>query len=312
MVNTKVVVIGAGNVGGSFLYAAINQGIASSYGIIDNNKKLREGQILDFEDSIWNSQKDFRIFTCDYQDLKDADFVIITAGSSQNNAKSRLDGIEKSIAMMKNIAKQVKKSGFKGFTIIASNPLDIMVYTYLKITKISKNKVIGTGTLLDTARLRILISQKLQVSPKSVEAFTLGEHGDTSFSIFSEIRIGGVPFKNLEKIHGINSSNYESLLDDVVRKRGFEIVSRKSSTNYGIGQALTKILSAIVYDSQEVLPISTYLEGEYGYNDVCISVPAIVGKDGVQKILEHPMNKKERQKFKKSIEFIKSFNKQYV
>lgn len=312
MKNVKVVLVGSGAVGTSFLYSAMNQGLSGSYGIIDVIKDARDGNVLDFEDVIWRNQRDFKVYGADYKDLKNTEYLVITAGRPQKPGETRLQLIEGNVQIMKEIAKNVKASGFKGYTIIASNPVDIMTYTYWKTTGFPKNKVIGSGTILDTARLRYFISEKTGVSPKSVQAFILGEHGDSSVVAYSQIKIEGIPFAELESIHKINASNYEKILEEPVRQKAYEIINRKKATFYGIGSSLASIVRAIMDDSGEVLPTSALLEGQYGIKDVYTGVPTIINKNGADKILEIKLNKKEKSKFDKSAKLLKEYIKKYV
>lgn len=312
MKNAKVVLIGSGAVGTSFLYSAMNQGLSGSYGIIDVIKDARDGNVLDFEDVIWRNQRDFKVHGVEYKDLKNTKYLVITAGRPQKPGETRLQLIEGNVQIMKEIAKNVKASGFKGYTIIASNPVDVMTYTYWKTTGFPKNKVIGSGTILDTARLRYFISEKTGVSPKSVQAFILGEHGDSSVVAYSQIKIEGIPFAELESIHKINSSNYEKILEEPVRQKAYEIINRKKATFYGIGASLASIVRAIMDDSGEVLPTSALLEGQYGIKDVYTGVPTIINKNGADKILEIKLNKKEKTKFEKSAKLLKEYIKKYV
>lgn len=312
MKKINVISIGSGAVGNSFLYSAINQGLSGSYGIIDINKKVRDGNVLDFEDASWTNQRTFNIYSAEYKDLKNADFVVISAGRPQKPGETRLQLVEGNVAIMHEIATQVKKSGFKGIAIIVSNPLDIMTYAFWKYSGLPKNKVIGSGTTLDTARLRHYIGSRAGVSPKAIQAYVLGEHGDSSVVAFSQIKIESVPLKKLEKIHKITESNYEKLLEEPVRRKAYEIIDRKGATYYGIGNCVAGILRAIIDDSNEVLPVSTYLNGEYGVKDIFTGVPSVLTRDGVKMILELDLNSKEKKKFSESIKILKQFVNKYV
>ncbi|WP_033159781.1 L-lactate dehydrogenase [Mycoplasmoides alvi] len=312
MKKINVISIGSGAVGNSFLYSSINQGLSGSYGIIDINEKIRDGNIWDFEDASWTNQRTFNIYKAEYKDLKDAEFVIISAGRPQKPNETRLQLVEGNVHIMKEIAKQVKNSGFKGIAIIVSNPVDIMTYTFWKYSGLPKNKVIGSGTTLDTARLRHFIGSRASVSPKAVQAYVLGEHGDSSVVAFSQIKIEGVPLSKLEKIHKINSKNYEKLLEEPVRKKAYKIINNKGATYYGIGNCVAAILRSIIDNSYEILPVSTYLNGEYGFKDIFIGVPSVLTRDGVKMILEIDLNNKEKKKLFESIKILKEFVVKYV
>ncbi len=312
MKKLNIVSIGAGQVGCSFLYACINQGLGGNYGIIDINEKTKDGNVLDFEDASWTNQRSYNIAAVDYKDLKEADFIVISAGRPQKPGETRLQLIESNVGVMKTIAKSVKASGFKGIAIIISNPLDIMTYTFWKFSGLPKARVIGTGTTLETARLRFAIGKAAGVSPKAVQAFVLGEHGDSSVVAYSQIHIEGIPFKQLEKVHKITNSNYEKVLEEPVRRKAYEIINRKGATFYGIGNCAAGIIRAIQNDSNEIFPVSTFLSGEYGASDVFAGVPSILTRDGVKTVLEIELNSKEKKKFDESIKILKSYIKKYV
>lgn len=312
MKKINVISIGVGMVGNSFLYSAIVQGLAGNYGIIDINEKLRDGNVLDFEDARWMNERDYNVYAATYKDVKNADFLIISAGRPQKPNETRLQMIEDNVLIIKEIATKVKASGFKGIAIIVSNPVDVLTYAFQKYSNLPYEKVIGSGTILDTARLRHIIGKKVGISPKSIQAYIIGEHGDSSLVAFSQIKIEGVPFKKIEKLHDITEKNYEKILEIPVHKKAYEIIQRKGSTFYGIGNSVAGLLRAIVSDSNEVLPVATYLNGQYGVKDVYIGAPAIVNRDGVKMVLELDLNEKEKQKFKNSVKIIKDYNKKYI
>lgn len=308
----NVVLIGAGAVGASFMYSAMVQGLAGNFSIIDLNKKLRDGNVLDYEDAIWMNERNYNVSVAEYKDLNDADFLVIAAGRAQRPGETRLQLIEGNVKIMQDIATNVKASGFKGITIILSNPLDVMTYAFWKYSGLPAHKVIGSGTILDTARLRHYIATRTGVATKSVQAFVLGEHGDSSVVAYSQIQIEGIPLKKLAKLHKITDANYEKLLETPVRRKAYEIINCKGATYYGIGNCAAGLLRSLISDSNEILPVSVYLNGEYGAKDVFIGVPAVVNRDGVKMILELDLNAKEKRKFSQSVKIIKDLNKKYV
>ncbi|MGZ9429075.1 L-lactate dehydrogenase [Mycoplasma sp. 480] len=302
---TKVILVGAGAVGASFLYSAINQGLAAKYGIIDKFEGPRDGNVLDLEDAIVPSVRKYEVFSANYSDAKDADIVVITAGRPQLPGETRLEMVKDNSLIMKDIAKQIKDSGFNGITIIASNPVDILTYVYLKETGFDPKKVIGSGTILDTSRLKQLLSKKTGVSTSNIEAFVIGEHGDSSLINYSTFKIAGLPFSKYEEKSGVNASNYEEELEKPVYTKAYKIIERKRATFYGIGACLAQIVRVIQEDSNAVLPLGVYLNGEYGASDVVIGVPAIVGSEGIKEIVNLDLNDKEKAKFANSVRIVK-------
>ncbi|WGI36797.1 L-lactate dehydrogenase [Mesomycoplasma lagogenitalium] len=305
MKETKIILIGCGAVGTSFLYSAINQGLASEYGLIDKFEGPRDGNVLDLEDAISPSPRKYNIYATDYSNIKDADILVITAGRPQAPGETRLEMVKDNSLIMKEIARNVKESGFNGITIIASNPVDVLTYVYLKETGFDSNKVIGSGTSLDTARLKRLLSLKTGVSTDNINAYVLGEHGDSSLVNYSSFKIGTLPFSKYEEKTGINPSNYEELLEKPVYQKAYRIIERKRATFYGIGACLAEIVRNIQEDSNKILAVGAYLENQYEVNDVVTGVPAIIGKDGIKEIVELELNEKELNKFKKSVKIVK-------
>ncbi|AGX89250.1 L-lactate dehydrogenase [Mycoplasma parvum] len=307
----KVAVIGCGAVGSSFLYSAIHQDLASEYGIIDYNNELAKGQALDLEDSTLFFKAQSKVRAIDYCDLQDYDYVVITAGRPQKPEETRLQMVRDNVEIIRVIAEKIKDSGFSGIVLICSNPVDVLTHAFRQMSGLPTNKVIGSGTVLDSSRLLIKISTSLKVSPNSIEgAYVLGEHGDSSLVTFSQIRVGGRTINRCEEDHFEGSpfccSDYEEKLEKEVRRKAYEIISRKRATHYGIGAALAKILSAFIYDTNEVLPLSVGLNGEYGLSNVTLALPTIVGKEGIKEIIVFPLSDKEEKKLIESAKIISS------
>lgn len=300
----KIILVGAGAVGCSFLYSAMNRGLASEYGIIDVNKQNVEGQVLDFEDGSAPMDYPFNVFAASYKDCKDADIVVITAGRPQLPGETRLNMVEGNAVIMKDIAENIKKSGFKGITVIASNPVDILTYVYQQVTGFDKKTVIGSGTSLDSARLTREISKRLNIAPQSIQAYVLGEHGDSSCSAFSVATVGGLPLSYFAKKGRINEKEYPKIHEYVWRK-AYEIIDRKRATFYGIGVNLANICENIIRDSRKVLAIGAYLDGHYKNKGVYTGVPAVIGADGIQEIIELPISPAEQKQFDKSVKQLK-------
>ena len=298
----KIVLIGAGAVGTSFLYAAINQNLATSYEIIDVFENFSIGNKLDLEDVIASNQASFKISKGSYQSCKDADIIVITAGKPQKPNQTRLDLLLDNSRIIKDIALKIKASGFKGITIIASNPVDVITAVYQKITGFDKNKVIGSGTILDAARLSCEISKHLHVSPRSISAYVIGEHGDSSVSVLSNIKINGIDLNLFSEKLNLDFLND---LNNIVRKKAYQIIKLKRATFYGIGAALAKIVRLILSDSDEICVVGAKLE-KYGYTNIYAGVPAIINKNGIKEVIKLTLNKEEEVNFHKSLKILES------
>lgn len=306
MKSRKIILIGAGAVGCSFLYSAINRGIASEYGIIDINETNVDGQVLDFEDAIAPSDYPYTVYRASYKDCKDADIVVITAGRPQLPGETRLNMVEGNALIMKDIALNIKKSGFKGISVVASNPVDILTTIYQDITGYDKKTVIGSGTSLDSARLTLEIAKRIEVAPQSIAAYVLGEHGDSSVSAFSVATVGGLPLSFFAKQKRINEKEYPKIHEYVWRK-AYEIIDRKKATFYGIGANLANICENILKDTKKVMAVGAYLEGQYKNKGVYTGVPAVIGINGIQEIIELPISSSEQKQFDKSVNQLKTY-----
>ena len=300
----KIILVGAGAVGCSFLYSAMNRGLASEYGIIDVNKANVEGQTLDFEDGSAASDYPFNVFAAEYSDCKDADLVVITAGRPQLPGETRLNMVEGNAKIMKEIATNIKQSGFKGITVIASNPVDILTLIYQEVTGFDKKTVIGSGTSLDSARLTREISKRINIAPQSIQAYVLGEHGDSSVSAFSVATVGGLPLSHFVKNKRIDESEFPKIHEFVWRK-AYEIIERKRATFYGIGVNLANICENIIRDSRKVLAIGAFLEGQYKNSGIYTGVPAVIGVNGIEEIIEFTLSDAEQKQFDNSVKQLK-------
>ncbi|UUM19821.1 MULTISPECIES: L-lactate dehydrogenase [unclassified Mycoplasma] len=301
MKNLKIAIIGSGQVGMSFMYACFNQGLGSEFGIIDVNEKLQKGNVLDLQDSIGNAPINVKVVKASYEDLKDYDFIFISAGRPQKVGETRLQLLSSNAQIMKSIGTSVKESGFKGITLIASNPVDIMTAVYHHATGFEKNKIIGSGTILDTSRLKFAIAQQYGVSSHDVQAYVIGEHGDSSVSVISSARIAG--FK-LEKFSTGNVEEELKQVEQDVRERAYRIIETKGATYYGIGNGIANILKQVLYDTKAILPVGALLQGQYGIKDIVFGTPCVLGKNGIEKVLEAKLSEKEHEKLTKSAEVI--------
>ena len=304
MKDSKVILVGDGAVGSSFAYASTILGIGRELGIIDINEKKAEGDAMDLSD-VLSFTNPKQIYKADYSDCKDAEVVVITAGIPQKSGESRLDLIEKNLKIFKDMIGQIVDSGFDGIFLVASNPVDILTYATWKYSNFPANKVIGTGTTLDSSRFKKEIANLIGIDPRSVEAFIMGEHGDSEFAVWSHTNVGGMPLYEWVKIH--SETDEKELLDtfEKVKNAAYEIIDKKGATFYGIGMALARIVEAIINDQNSVFSTSSYLEGEYGLDDIFIGVPSVIGKDGVKWVLEVPLTDTENERMQESVKTLK-------
>ena len=304
MKDSKVILVGDGAVGSSFAYASTILGIGRELGIIDINEKKAEGDAMDLSD-VLSFTNPKQIYKADYSDCKDAEVVVITAGIPQKSGESRLDLIEKNLKIFKDMIGQIVDSGFDGIFLVASNPVEILTYETWKYSKFPANKVIGTGTTLDSSRFKKEIANLIGIDPRSVDAFIMGEHGDSEFAVWSHTNVGGMPLYEWVKIH--SETDEKELLDtfEKVKNAAYEIIDKKGATFYGIGMALARIVEAIINDQNSVFSTSSYLEGEYGLDDIFIGVPSVIGKDGVKWVLEVPLTDTENERMQESAKTLK-------
>ncbi len=301
---SKIVLVGTGNVGMSYAYAQLNQGGVNEIVLIDLDKKKALGEALDLNHGVSFAKTPIKISAGEYSDCKDADIVIITAGTAQKEGESRLDLLSRNAKIMKSITTDVVASGFTGIFLIASNPVDIMATIVLKASGFNSHKVIGSGTTLDSSRLRYELGKKLDVDFRNIHSYVLGEHGDTEFVTWSKTQVSVKPLKYLVAEKLLNGNDLLDI-EKGVRESAYEIIEAKGSTHYGIGMALVRIVSAIINDENSILPLSTYLDGEYGFSGAHISVPAIINRNGIQKIIDLDLNADEIAKFRHSFNTLK-------
>ncbi len=294
--NNKVVLIGCGNVGMSYAYALLNQRTnVNELVLIDINKDRVDGEVMDLNHCLAFAPSKIEIKSGEYKDCSDATLVVIAAGANQAPGETRMDLINKNSKIFKSIVSEVVDSGFNGIFLVATNPLDVMTYLTWKYSGFDTSKVMGSGTSLDTARLRYLIGEKIGVSPKSVHAYIVGEHGDSEFVPWSNVTVAG------QEISKFLDEDELEQIESEVRNAAYEIINRKGATYYGIGMALVMITNAILSDEDRIITVSNYdsLDGIY------IGLPAVVNKQGVKERFYIELNEKENEKLKKSIGVIK-------
>ena len=278
----KVVLVGTGFVGMSMAYAMLNRGGVNELILIDIDKDKTIGEEMDLSHGLPFAPQKMVIKAGDYDECKDAEVVVITAGIAQKPGQTRLELTETNTKIMKSITKSIMASGFNGVIVVASNPVDIMTYVVAKVSGLPKNKVIGSGTVLDTARLRYIMAEYLNVSSKNIHAYVMGEHGDSSFVPWNHAYVGCKKISDVMKDNNHPMDDLEKIHKDVVNA-AYEIINKKKATYYGIGVALSRLVKAILEDEHGILTVSAYLkDGEYGQDDIYIGVPAIICSDGIR------------------------------
>lgn len=308
----KVVLIGTGFVGMSMAYSMLNRGGVNELVLIDIDKDKTVGEEMDLSHGLPFAPQKMMIKSGDYDDCKDAQVIVITAGIAQKPGQTRLELAETNIKIMKSITQNIMKSGFDGVIIVASNPVDLMTYVVAKVSGLPKNQVIGSGTVLDTARLRYIMSDYFKVSSKNIHAYVMGEHGDSSFVPWNNAYVGCKNVKDVMKDNNHPMEDLEKIHYDVVNA-AYEIINKKKATYYGIGMALSKLVKAVLDNENSILTVSTYLkDGEYGQDDIYIGVPAIIDNKGVRELLKIDLTKEEQEKLDNSCRIIKEMREQSI
>ncbi|WP_033167911.1 L-lactate dehydrogenase [Clostridium sp. KNHs205] len=304
---SKVVIVGAGMVGSSTAFSLITQGVCDEVMIIDINKDKARGEVMDLCHCVEYLNRNVKVTQGTYEDCGDADIVVITAGAPPKAGQTRLDTLELSAKIAKSIVTPIMEAGFKGHFIVVSNPVDIIAHYVYKISGLPKNQVIGTGTAMDSARLKHFIGELFNVDPRSVQGYTMGEHGDSQMCPWSHVTVGG---KRINDILSDNKEYDEINLDEIVYKVtrvGFDILNIKGTTCYGIATTAAGIIKAVLNDENKIIPVSTLLEGEFGEHDVFCGVPSILNRSGVSDVVEVHLTEEELEKFKKSVGVIREY-----
>nr|WP_220477115.1 L-lactate dehydrogenase [Limosilactobacillus rudii] len=299
----KVVLIGDGAVGSAFAYAMVNQGLSEELVIINHTESKAIGDAMDLEDAIPNLSP-LRIDAGDYSACKDADIVVLCAGAPQKDGETRLQLVTKNIKIVTDITKKVVETGFNGIFIVAANPVDVMAYAVLKQSGFPSEQVISSGTSLDTARLKVALAKRFNVDPQDINVNILGEHGDSEFAAYSSANISGIPLLSLISQKGINLQELFDI-ENQVRNKAYRIISKKGATYYGVATAIARIAKAILRDESAVLTVGCCLEGAYGYNDIYIGTPAVIGAGGIESIIELPLNVLEKNEMETSVTTLK-------
>ncbi len=301
----KVVLIGMGAVGSSYAFALLNQGIVNELVLIDVNEDKTAGDAMDLNHGLPFATGRMKIYQGDYSMCKNADLVVITAGAAQKPGETRLDLVGKNTKIIEGIVGKVMASGFDGIFIVASNPVDILTYATWKFSGLPKERVIGSGTILDTARLRYLLGDYFNIDTRNIHAYIIGEHGDTELPVWSHASVGVVPI--FDWVNKSPEYKVEDLNDIFIQARdaAYHIIEKKGATFYGIAMCLVRLTKAILQDEHSILTVSAYLDGEYGHHDVFIGVPAIVTRKGIKEIMVMEIDSTEKRKLKHSVDTLK-------
>ena len=306
MVNIqKAAIIGCGFVGASAAFSLIHKGIFSELVLIDANQKKAEGEAMDLSHGRPFAQT-MKIYAGSYEDISDCALIIVTAGANQKPEEKRLDLVNRNVAIFQSIIPEITRQNFEGILLIVTNPVDILTYVALKLSGYPKERVIGSGTVLDSARFRYLLGERLRTDSRSIHAMIIGEHGDSELAVWSGANVSGIDLPDFCKIRGYH--DHQESMEQIfcnVRDSAYEIIERKGSTCYGVAMAISRISECIIRNEHSVLPVSSLMEGEYGLSGLCISVPTIVARDGAERVLEIPLAEEEKRRLKMSAEELK-------
>jgi L-lactate dehydrogenase len=301
----RVVLVGTGFVGSSYAFAMLNQGVAEELVLVDLNKEKSEGDAMDLNHGMAFAPSQTKIWFGSYADCEHADLVVLCAGANQKPGETRLDLVEKNTKIFKSIVDEIMASGFDGIFLVATNPVDILTYAVWKFSGLPKERVIGSGTILDTARFRFLLGDYFKVDTRNVHAYIIGEHGDTELPVWSHADIGGKPIANMMKEQEqFKHDDLEQIFLNV-RDAAYHIIQRKGATYYGIAMGLVRLTKAILHDENSILTVSAQLNGEYGHEDIYIGVPAVVNRSGIREVVELSLNEEEQKKFDHSVEVLR-------
>lgn len=303
---SKLVIFGAGRVGTSFAYAMMIRKIVSEIVLVDIDKEKAKGECMDLNHGIAFAET-LKICAGDYPDCVNADYIVITCGASQKPGETRIDLLKKNAAIIRDIIPKILKYNKTAKFILVSNPVDILTKLTLKISGLPSNQVFGSGTTLDTSRFRFLLGQHFKISPDSIDAFIIGEHGDSEVPVFSQAQIAGIPLK---KFPGYSDKKMKDIFFHT-KNAAYEVIKYKESTHYAIGLVLTEMIEAMELNQHKVFPVSTMLNGQFGIKDVVLSLPCLLGMNGVEKVLNISLNKAELKALRASASKLKEALKDF-
>ena len=301
----KAAIIGCGFVGSATAFTLMQSKLFSEMVLIDANQEKADGEAKDIAHGIPFAGQ-MKIYAGDYKDLSDAAIVIVTAGANQKPEETRLDLVHKNVSIYKNIIPQITAQNFQGILLIVSNPVDILTYVAVQLSGLPENRVIGSGTVLDTARLKHALGEHLHVDSRSVHSFIIGEHGDSEIAAWSSTNVSGIPLDNFCEMRG--HFNHEASMQKIaesVKNSAYEIIAKKQATYYGIAMSVKRICECIIRNEKSILPVSSMMHGEYGIEGIALSMPAIVGLDGVETHVPISLNEEEQNRLKESARTLK-------
>lgn len=298
----KAAIIGCGFVGSASAFALMQSGLFSELVLIDANHDKAEGEAMDIAHGLPFAGQ-MKIYAGDYDDIVDAAVIIVTAGAAQKPGETRLDLVNKNVNIFKSIIPEIAKRNYKGILLIVANPVDILTYTAVKLSGLPENRVIGSGTVLDTARLKYALGEHLEVDSRSVHSFIIGEHGDSEIVAWSSTNVSGIPVNDFCELRGhFNHEEAMHRIADDVKNSAYDIIEKKGATYYGIAMSVKRICECIMLDEKSILPISSMMHGEYGISDICLSMPTVVGREGVETRVPIQLNEQEESALSASAE----------
>ncbi len=303
--NRKVAIIGCGFVGSASAFALLESGLFSEIVLIDANQEKAEGEALDIAHGA-PFARPTKIYAGEYKDIADAAIVVVTAGAGQKPGETRLDLVKKNVGIFKSVIPSITEHNKDGILLIVANPVDVLTYAAAKISGFPENRVFGSGTVLDTARFKYLLGEHLGVDSRAVHAFIIGEHGDSEIAAWSSANVSGIPVNDFCEMRGHfeHAKSMERIAEEV-KNSAYEIIEKKGATYYGIAMSVKRICEAIVRDEKSILPISSIQHNNYGISDVALSMPAIVGRDGVECTVPYELSKKEVEALQESANTLK-------
>ena len=307
----KIVLVGCGFVGMSMAYSFLNTGGIDELVLIDVDQEKAIGEAMDLQHGLPYARGKMSIKAGGYEECRDAAVVVITAGVTQKPTETRLDLTARDTVIMKSVTEQIMASGFDGILVIASNPVDAMTYVAQKVSGLPTERVIGSGTILDTGRLRYMMSEYLDVSSSNMHAYIMGEHGDSSFVPWTHAYVGSKSLLELLDEKGKPLSDLHDIYTNV-QQAAYEIINRKKATFYGIGLSLNRLVHAVLDDENAILTVSAYQEGEYQQKGLYIGVPAVVNREGIREVIRLKLNEVDQAKFDSSCRTLKEINRDII
>jgi len=301
----KAVMVGCGFVGSASVFALMQSGLFSEIAMIDADMDKAEGEAMDISHGI-PFAKQMRVYAGNYDDVRDAGIVIVTAGANQKPDETRLDLVHKNVGIFKSIIPEIASRDFKGILLIVANPVDILTAVAQKLSGLPENRVIGSGTVLDTGRLKTRLSAHLGVDSRSIHAFIIGEHGDSEIAVFSSANVSGIPLNDFCEMRGHYSHDEaEKNIAEEVKNAAYEIIQRKRATYFGVAMAVKRICECIVRDEKSILPVSAMMHGELGIDGVVLSMPCIVGSEGIETQVPIKLDEDELKRLRDSAGILK-------